>query len=72
MALKEEFSKELDKLKRMPSKDRLWYLWTYYKIWLAVFLGVVAIISVVATAVYNTSFTTRLAVAVVNNHSQNI
>ena len=37
MALKEEFSKELDKLKRMPSKDRLWYLWTYYKIWLAVF-----------------------------------
>ena len=44
MALKEEFSKELDKLKRMPSKDRLWYLWTYYKIWLAVFLGVVAVI----------------------------
>ena len=72
MALKEEFSKELDKLKRMPSKDRLWYLWTYYKIWLAVFWGVVAVISVVATAVYNTSFTTRLAVAVVNNHSQNI
>lgn len=69
MAFKEEFSKELDKLKHMSISDRIWYLWEYYKIYLAIFLVIIAVISVIATALYNTSFTTRLGIAVINNHS---
>lgn len=71
MSAKEEFSKELEKLKKMSFQDTIWYLWSYYKVYLVLFLAAAAFLGVVATAFYNTTFTTRLGVAMVNNHSPN-
>ena len=71
MSAKEEFSKELEKLKKMSFQDKIWYLWSYYKVYLVLFLAAAAFLGVVATAFYNTTFTTRLGVAMVNNHSPN-
>ena len=33
MSAKEEFSKELEKLKKMSFQDKIWYLWSYYKVY---------------------------------------
>ena len=72
MSIKNEFSNEIKKLKQMSFQDKIWYLWSYYKVYLAHFLAAVVILSVAANAVYRTTFTTRLGIALVNNHSQNL
>lgn len=72
MSIKNEFSKEIKKLKQMSFQDKIWYLWSYYKIYLALFLAAAAILSVAVNAVYRTTFTTRLGIALVNNHSPNL
>ena len=72
MSMKNEFSNEIKKLKQMSFQDKIWYLWSYYKVDLAGFLAAVVILSVAANAVYRTTFTTRLGIALVNNHSQNL
>ncbi len=71
MSVRNECQNELEKLKRMSFQDKLWYLWSYYKVYLAVFIAIVAVLGVAATALYDQTFTTRLGLALVNNHSPN-
>ncbi len=69
MSLKEKASIEREKLKHMSARDKIWYIWEYYKFHLAAVAVVIALISVVGNAVYLQSFTTRLSLAVINDHS---
>lgn len=69
MSLKEKASIEKEKLKQMSLRDKLWYIWEYYKLHLAAVVVVIALISVVGNALYRQSFTTRLSLAVVNDRS---
>lgn len=69
MSLKGKAGEELKKLKGMGLKDRLWYIWAYYKFHMVVLAFAVMLLSVVATSIYRQTLTTRLAVAVINNRS---
>lgn len=69
MSLKGKAGEELKKLKGMSLKDRLWYIWAYYKFHMVVLAFAVMLLSVIATSVYRQTLTTRLAVAVINNRS---
>lgn len=69
MSLKEEASAEKQKLKKMSPRDRVWYIWEYYKFHMAAVVVAVALLSVVGTSIYRQSFTTRLCIAVINDMS---
>ena len=53
----------------MSFQDKIWYLWSYYKVYLILFLAAAVLLSVRANAFYNTAFTPRLGIALINNHS---
>ena len=65
--LKEEGQKEKAKLKNMSWQDRVWYIWEYYKIHIAVIGIGFLFLYLVWTIAYNSTFTTRLSYAVVND-----
>lgn len=71
MSLKEEIRQEVrqerKKLKDMSFRDKLWYIWEYYKLHMLVVLGVVLLISVVASSIYSSTFETVFYCAVINN-----
>ncbi len=73
MSLKEylckEAQKERKKWKEMPKKDRLWYIWEYYKFHIAVVLGVIGVLAVIGTSIYNKTFETSLYCIVINNYT---
>ncbi|MGN0372929.1 MAG: hypothetical protein ACI4F3_08955 [Enterocloster sp.] len=71
MTIKEEAKKEREKLSRMNWKDKIWYVWEYYKFHiLALFLGV-CVLYVLVTAVYRQTFTVRLSMAIINDQALN-
>ena len=67
MSIKEEAAKERDKLKQMTVKDRLWYIWEYYKFHIAGILVILCLFGVVCNSLYRQSFTTRLSFCVIND-----
>lgn len=69
MSFKGKTREEFKKLKHMSLKDRLWYIWAYYKFHMLVLVFAGMLLSVIATSVYRQTLTTRLAVAVINNRS---
>lgn len=58
---------ELEKLKAMSRKDRLWYIWAYYKVHMALVLVAVLLLHVVATSLYRGTFHTALHCMVINS-----
>ena len=48
---RKEFNQELDKLKKMNGKDRLWYIWAYYKIPILIFAAALFLLFQAAGAV---------------------
>lgn len=60
---------EREKLKAMTPKDRLWYIWTYYKIYFIGLLVVLAIAHAVAGALYQNSFEDVFYCMYLNNQS---
>lgn len=67
--LKEEWKTEKGKMKNMSFKDKLWYIWEYYKVHiLAVFLFG-CIIAVIGNSIYRSTFETELYCVVINNAS---
>ena len=69
MDLKKEWNTEREKMKQMSGKDRVWYIWEYYKFHiLAVTLAVLAL-WLIGITVYRQSFSTRLSLAVINDRS---
>lgn len=64
---KERFKEETAKLKNMTWKDKLWYIWEYYKfpiigVALAIFL-----VTSIGTAMYNNRFDTALSCVILNS-----
>ena len=60
---------EREKLRTMAPKDRLWYIWAYYKF--HIFGVIIAVItaSAIGHAMYNSTFTTELHCMFLNNRS---
>lgn len=69
MPLKEHAAAEIEKMRHMSWKDRLWYIWEYYKFHLLGLALCIAAISTVSGMIYRQSFTTRLSVAIINDRS---
>lgn len=61
---------ELEKLKAMTWKDRIWYIWAYYKVHM--FLAVIAVflIHVVITSLYSRTFETVMHCIIINSRSE--
>lgn len=65
--IKDSLREERKKLKDMNGKDKLWYIWEYYKIpIISVFVSLFLIISI-ASAIYNNRFETGLNCVILNS-----
>lgn len=65
--LKDSLQEEKNKLKNMSLKDRLWYIWEYYKIpIIGTVVGVFLIFSIFS-AVHNNRFETALSCVILNS-----
>lgn len=69
MELKKSFHSELEKLNKMSTKDKIWYIFEYYKFHMIAIILVIGLLWVVGTSIYRQTFTTRLTFAVVNDYS---
>lgn len=69
MELKRSLKSELEKLKKMSAKDKIWYIFEYYKFHMIAILFVFVLLWVVGSSIYRQTFTTRLTLAVVNDYS---
>ena len=69
MTLRQEAQEEKEKLKHMSWKDRIWYIWEYYKFHMLLAFIAMVILWVIGTSLYRQSFTTRLSMAVINDRS---
>lgn len=66
----EEPRSEREKLRSMTGKDRLWYIWAYYKFHiLGVFIAI-GIVWSIGAAMYQKSFDTALYCVYLNNRSE--
>lgn len=67
VTLKERLREEAAKLKEMPFKDKIWYIWEYYKF--PIIGTVIAVFMVVSigSAMYNNRFDTALSCVVLNS-----
>ena len=70
--LKEEAGNEKRKLKEMSRQDNLWYIWEYYKFHIAAVIGVIFLIYIIGTSIYNSTKETMVYCAVVNNYSEEL
>lgn len=68
--LKQEGQKERAKLKNMTPKDKIWYIWEYYKIHIFVLIGLFFVLYLIGDIFYNKTFTSQLSYVIINNFSQ--
>lgn len=61
---------EREKLKAMNRKDKLWYIWTYYKLHIFGVTLAVLMASAVGNVIYSNSFKTELHCMFLNNRSE--
>lgn len=67
--LKKEAKTERQKLKDMSFRDKLWYIWEYYKFHiLAVLIGI-GVLWVIGTSIYRSTFSSELYCIYINNRS---
>ena len=69
MELKKSFKSELEKLKHMSVKDKIWYIFEYYKFHMIAIILFLSLLWVIGNSIYRQSFTTRLTFAIVNDYS---
>ena len=63
---KEKRHLEWEKIKGMTWKQRIGHNWTYYKIHMAVLIGVLLVIGVIGQIIYNSRFETVFQAAILN------
>ncbi|PNV62542.1 hypothetical protein C0033_08245 [Clostridium sp. chh4-2] len=68
-AFKNEAREEREKLRNMTLKDKIWYIWEYYKFFIIGVVCAVGIIISVGTTMYNNRFDTALYCVVINNRT---
>ena len=69
MELKKTFKSELEKLKKMSTKDKMWYIFEYYKFHMIAILLFLFVLWVIGSSIYRQTFTTRLTFAIINDYS---
>ena len=69
MDLKKNLNSELEKLKHMSVKDKIWYILEYYKFHMIAIILFISMLWVIGSSIYRQSFTTRLTLAIVNDYS---
>ena len=69
MDLKKNLNSELEKLKHMSVKDKIWYILEYYKFHMIAIILFISLLWVIGSSIYRQSFTTRLTIAIVNDYS---
>ena len=69
MDLKKNLNSELEKLKHMSVKDKIWYILEYYKFHMIAIILFISMLWVIGISIYRQSFTTRLTLAIVNDYS---
>ena len=69
MELKKDIKSELEKIKQMSVKDRIWYIYEYYKFHIVAVILAFTLLWVVGSSLYRQTFTTRLTFAIVNDRS---
>lgn len=67
--LKDSLQEERRKLKDMSLKDKLWYIWEYYKIPIISVVVAIILISSVGSAIYSNRFETALSCVILNSRS---
>lgn len=71
MSFKEKFRAEVasekEKFKKMPFRDKLWYIGEYYKFHLLGLAGLIMVCWVIGTSIYNSTCDTMLYTVVINN-----
>ena len=67
--LKNEAREEQAKLKKMSFRDKLWYIWEYYKIHMLIGCVILFFLYALGTIFYQKSFTTQLFFIVMNDRS---
>lgn len=70
--IKAESKKERAKLKQMTWKDRIWYIWEYYKVHMLALVGIFFVFYLIGNMIYNSTFTTQLSYLVINNNSMEV
>lgn len=66
--MKDSINEERKKLKNMSFKDKLWYIWEYYKIPIAAILTAVILVFSIGSAMYQNRFDTALSCVILNSH----
>jgi hypothetical protein len=66
MTRKEKRDLEKKKLKSMSGKEKLGYIWAYYKLHMAACLGVILVCCVIGQIIYRAQFDTVFSAAVLN------
>lgn len=67
MKLKETLQIEKEKLSHMSFKDKMWYIWEYYKFHMLIGLFILFILSAVGTSIYDSTIETELHCIVLNS-----
>lgn len=67
--LKNEAREEQAKLKKMSFRDKLWYIWEYYKIHMLIGCVILFFLYALGTIFYQKSFNTQLFFIVMNDRS---
>lgn len=68
-SIKHEARIEREKLSNMSLKDKIWYIWEYYKVPIIAVIIIVSVAISVGTTIYNNRFDTALYCVVVNNRT---
>lgn len=69
MSIREEAEHERLKLKNMSWRDKVWYVWEYYKFHLCAVILAIGALCTIGTMIYRQTFTTRLSIAIINDRS---
>lgn len=68
-SFKEEAAREKEKLKAMSFRDKLWYIWEYYRLHMLGAVLAVLVVWIIGNAIYAQTLTTRISIAVINDRS---
>lgn len=66
-SLRDRRELEKEKLRSMKLKEKIDYIWTYYKSWMAVGLAIVLVCVIIGQSVYNSRFESICSIVVLNN-----
>lgn len=67
--LKSEIKAERKKLKSMSLRDKLWYIWEYYKFHMFGLLAILSVFWIIGTSIYRSTFDNVLYCMYINNYS---